>query len=74
MSDLTLQEQESVLKTKKIFDNAVSLSNIIELTVSIISNIAGKDIADTINKESINRAVLSNIVSNRIKEKLINKE
>lgn len=74
MSDLTLEEQRSVLKNKQIFNNAVSLSNIVELATSVIVRIAGKDIADSIDKQSLNRNVLSNLVANRIKEKLLTQE
>jgi len=74
MSDLTIEEQANLLKTKKIMDNAVVLSNVVELATSVIIKIAGKDIADSINKQSLNRTVLSNMVANRIKEKMINKE
>lgn len=74
MSDLTLEEQRSVLKNKQIFNNAVSLSNVVELATSVIVRIAGKDIADSIDKQSLNRNVLSNLVANRIKEKLLTQE
>ena len=74
MSDLTLEEQQSVLKNKQIFNNAVSLSNVVELATSVIVRIAGKDIADSIDKQSLNRNVLSNLVANRTKEKLLTQE
>lgn len=72
MSDLTIQEQQDLLKTKKILANAVPLANVVELATSIVINLAGKDIADSINKQSLNRNVLSNLVANRIKEKILN--
>lgn len=74
MSDLTLEEQQSALKNKQIFNNAVSLSNVVELATSVIVRIAGKDIADSIDRQSLNRNVLSNLVANRIKEKLLTQE
>lgn len=72
MSDLTLQEQQDLLKTKQIMDNAVPLANIVELTTSVVIGLAGKDVADSINKQSLNRSVLSNLVATRIKEKILN--
>lgn len=72
MSDLTVQEQQDLLKTKKILDNAVPLANVVELATSIVINLAGKDIADSINKQSLNRTVLSNLVANRIKQRILN--
>lgn len=72
MSDLTIEEQQDLLKTKQIMDNAVPLSNVVELATSIVIQLAGKDVADSINKQSLNRTVLSNLVANRIKEKILN--
>lgn len=69
--DLTIAEQQDRLKTKKIMDNAVVLSNIVELATSVVIKLAGKDVADSINKQSLNRTVLSNLVANRIKEKAL---
>jgi uncharacterized protein YfeS len=74
MSDLTIEEQQSANQAKQIYDNSVSLSNIIELATSVIIRIAGKDIADSIEKQSLNRNVLSNLVANRVKETLLAKE
>lgn len=74
MSDLTLDEQQDLLKTKKIVDNAVVLSNIVEIATSVVIKMAGKDVADSINNQSLNRTVLSNLVANRIKEKILSKE
>lgn len=67
----TIEEQENAIKTNKIMDNAIVLSNIVELTSAVIIKIAGKDIADTLNKQSLNRNILSTLVSNRIKEKVL---
>ena len=76
MSDLTIEEQQNLIKNKNIAENAISLSNIVELATSVVIKVAGKDIADTIGNESVNRNVLSNLVANRIKEKVLsnNKE
>lgn len=70
MSDLTVQEQEDIIKTTKIAENAVVLSNVVELATSVIIKIAGKDIADTLGKQSLNRNMLSNLVASRIKENI----
>lgn len=71
MSELTVQEQEDVIKTTKIADNSVVLSNVVELATSVIIKIAGKDIADSVGNQSLNRNMLSNLVANRIKEKVL---
>lgn len=72
MSDLNLEQQQDLLKTKQILDNAVPLANIVDLATSVVISLAGKDVADSINKQSLNRTVLSNLVANRIKEKILN--
>lgn len=72
MKNLTLQEQENGIKTDKILHNSILLSNVIELSTSVIMKIAGKDIADSVGDQSLNRNVLSNLVANRIKEKVLN--
>lgn len=70
MSDLTVAEQEDIIKTTKIAENAVVLSNVVELATSVIIKIAGKDIADTLGQQSLNRNMLSNLVASRIKENI----
>jgi hypothetical protein len=70
MSDLTVQEQEDAIKTQKIADNAVVLSNVVDLATSVIIKIAGKDIADSLGQQSLNRNMLSNLVANRVKENI----
>ncbi len=72
MADLTVEEQQAALTLKKITDNAITLSNIVELSSSVIIRIAGKDIADAVGNESLNRNVLNGMIANRIKEKLLN--
>ena len=70
METLTVQEQEDIIKTTKIAENAVVLSNVVELATSVIIKIAGKDIADTLGQQSLNRNMLSNLVASRVKENI----
>lgn len=71
MSDMTVEEQQSVIKNKKIFDNAVVTSNIIELVAGTLSRVNGKDVAYTSGKDNLSRKVLNNLVSVRLKNKLL---
>lgn len=71
MSDLTIEEQQSLLKNKKIFDNAAVTSNIVELVSSVISRANGKDIAYTSGNDNLSRKVLNNLVTSRLKSKLL---
>ena len=43
MSDMNLEEQQNQTKVDKILDNAVTVSNIVELATSAVINMAGKD-------------------------------
>ena len=71
MSDLTIAEQQTAVRVNKVAENSIVLSNIIELVTSVIAKIAGNDIADTVNKESLSRKVLSGLVANRLKDKIL---
>lgn len=70
-NDATVDEIKTEMQNKKTLENTIVLANVIELSVSVVSKIAGKDMADTLNNESLSRAVLTNMVSNQIKEKLL---
>ena len=74
MSDMDLEEQPNQIKIDKILDNAVTVSNIIELATSVVINMAGKDIADSIGEQSLNRSVLSNLVANRVIDRVLGKK
>lgn len=71
MSDLTIDEQRTIAANKIVFKNSVPVANIIELATSVVITIAGKDVADMINKESLSRGLLTNLVANRIKDRLL---
>lgn len=71
MSDLTIEEQQTAAKVKKILDTSIVVSNIIELATSVILDIAGKDTADTIGDQSLNRNVLANLVADRVKVRVL---
>ncbi len=70
MLDLTIEEKQERAKMTKVYGNAVVVSNIIEVVTGVIVRVAGKDIADSVGGESLNRSLLSNMVASRIKEKL----
>lgn len=70
MLDLTIEEKQERAKMTKVYGNAVVVSNIIEVVTGVIVRVAGKDIADSVGGESLNRSLLSNMVAGRIKEKL----
>lgn len=70
---MTLQEQQTQLQLRKTLDNGVILANIIEVSTNVVSRVAGKDIADSVNRQTLSRNVLANLVANRIKTRILKK-
>ena len=71
MSDLSVEENAKAIKAQRIVPNAIVLSNVIELSVSVIASMSGKEINEAVNRDGLSRAVLSNTVANLIKDELI---
>ncbi|QXN70424.1 hypothetical protein AGENTSMITH_18 [Bacillus phage vB_BspM_AgentSmith] len=71
MSNDNPEEIVTQVKVQRVMANAIPLSNILELSVSVIKKLAGSDMADTIGEQTLTREVLTNLVANRIKEKLL---
>lgn len=70
MADLTLPETQDQQLAQAISSNAIVLSNVVELTTSVVRQMAKQDLAEALGHQSQTREVLSNTVANRIKEKL----
>lgn len=71
MSDLNIPEvQPEQQLARAITDNAIVLSNIVELATSVVRQVARTDVSDALGDQSQTRDVVSNTVANRIKEKL----
>ncbi len=71
MNDLTIEEKKERAKMGEVLKNALVVSNIIEVVTGVITRVAGKDVADTVGDETLNRTVLSNMIATRIKEKVL---
>jgi hypothetical protein len=71
MSDLSLDEKMTQLEIAEISKRAVILANIIELTSSVIKNIAGEEIADVLNNQGLTKQILANMIGNVIKERTL---
>lgn len=71
MSDLNIQKTpEQQLACAVIIDNAIVLSNVVELATSVVRQMAKQDLSDALGDQTQSREVVSNTVANRIKEKL----
>lgn len=66
-----MQEIVNQSKINSVHQNAVIIANIIELTTSCVKRIAVSEVSTALGDDSLNRDVLTHIVANRIKEKLI---
>ncbi len=71
MSDLSLDEKMTQLEIGEVTKRAVILADIIELTSSVIKNIAGEEIADVLNNQGLTKQILANMIGNVIKEKTL---
>lgn len=71
MSDLTIDEQATVAQNERVLNNAIVISNIIELTTNVVSKVAGKDVSDSIDGLTLTRKIVSNLVANRIKSRIL---
>lgn len=67
---MNLPEVQNQQLATAVTDNAIVLSNIVELATSTVRQIARKNLADVLGDQSQAREVVSNAVANRIKEKL----
>lgn len=70
-NDLNVEDQIQQNNVKTIHSNALVTSNIIELVVSVVGNVAGKSISDSLEGSSLNRSILSNLVANRVKQQIL---
>lgn len=68
--DLTLQETQDQQTAQAISSNAIVLSNVVELATSVVRQMAKQDLAQSLGDQSQTREVLTNIVANRVKQKL----
>lgn len=71
MDNMSVDERQNTIVMNQIKANAIVVSNVLELATSVITNIAGKEIADTFGEQTVNRAILSNLIANRINETIL---
>ena len=71
MNDLTIEEQRTQMALRKVVDNAAVISNITELVSKVISDLAGKDIAEEIDGDRLTKSVLTNLVGGKLKNRVL---
>lgn len=62
-----LEEQRTAIQARNILDNAIVISCILDIVSSSTSSVCGKDMADSINGETVTKKVLMDLVANKIK-------
>lgn len=71
MSEQTIEEQQNLLKNKKIHDNAAIIANVIELVGSVVARVStNAALASKTTENNLTRSVLFNTVGNSVKSKL----
>jgi len=71
MSEQTIEEQQNLLKNKKIHDNAAIIANVIELVGSVVARVStNAALAYKTTENNLTRSVLFNTVGNSVKSKL----
>lgn len=70
MHDPTLQELTEQQNTQRVLPNAVIISSIVELGMSVIRSISDNDVGESIKNDGLTKPVLANMVANRVKQKL----
>ena len=70
MSDLTLQDIEKQNAAKAVTSTTIVLSNVVELAVSTVRQMAKQDLSESLGNQTQTREVVSNAVANRIRERL----
>lgn len=70
MSNPTLQELTEQQNAQRALPNAVIVSSIVELGMSVIRTISDTDVGESIKNDGLTKPVLANMVANRVKQKL----
>lgn len=70
VTTVTLPEQQDAAVAQSIKSNAIVLSNIVELTTSVVRKMSSENLSETLGDQSQSRDVVANTVANRIKQKL----
>ena len=56
--------------TQAVTDNAIVLSNVVELATSVVRQMASAGLAEALGDQTQTREVVSSTVANRIKDRL----
>lgn len=70
MSDMTIPEMQERQLTQAVTDNAIVLSNVVELATSVVRQMASAGLAQVLGDQTQTREVVSSTVANRIKDRL----
>lgn len=72
MENLTLADIEAQTKFVQTYQTAISVANILELSINVLAEIADEDIHNVINTTVLTPSVLANIVGQKLLETIRN--
>jgi hypothetical protein len=72
MENLTLSDIEAQNQFVKTYQIAISVANILELSINVLSEIANEDIHNVINNTVLTPSVLMNIIGQKFLESIKN--
>jgi hypothetical protein len=72
MENLTLSDIEAQNQFVQTYQTAISIANILELSINVLSEIANEDIHYVINKTVLTPSVLMNIIGQKFLESIKN--
>jgi hypothetical protein len=72
MENLTLADIEAQTKFVQTYQTAISVANILELSINVLAEIADEDIHNVINNTVLTPSVLANIVGQKLLETIRN--
>jgi hypothetical protein len=72
MENLTLADIEAQNKFVQTYQTAISVANILELSINVLAEIADEDIHNVINNTVLTPSVLANIVGQKLLETIRN--
>jgi len=72
MENLTLSDIEAQNQFVQTYQIAISIANILELSINVLSEIVNEDIHNVINKTVLTPSVLMNVIGQKFLESIKN--
>jgi hypothetical protein len=63
--------QSPQAQTRRVVENAVVLSSVVEMAVKVLQTVADKDVSESIQSKGMTRTLLTNTIANRLKQQIV---